>query len=676
MSSKKCGAFPILPEIWKVKMKKTLATGLVALLVSLSSHAQLAPQNKGNLCSNPWVRNVSRVLQNVEISTGEINPVDLTFLDGGALVAGFEASSEPAFTDGLYSRTDTWKVTTEGLPDFHINADTLIKAGFTHDVEATFIRHFKDSCEAKTSVPMWPTRAPLSTARALHPGFNNGQYFVFKAGLGFIVSAETIKMLGVPGAGVSLKGEYLLEGYYQIHVMRMSDKLIRLKVLARRGKEKEASLNVGVQGEFKVWSVKLDRKKIKRVLNPDPISLTYNRTHASVFMVDYVLDLTDPKVAAAYDLMVTKAKGLALVNLALPFKDQAALERALLMNISPLEDLYSSDFQSGNVGRIQRNIRSSATLDSHMWGVELGNRIAGIGYQNGSSVSRINLREPNDELSRYLLTTHETEIDAIWFLSWGRVIDQRRMQSLFEDSGDQAKMKPLEMVLTIEKKDKRLSVKELSKVRKVLLKTISDQVYVQIPWQDWKQDTGKALNFGMRLNVTLFPEAILNAPVLTAKELMVSYPRYLADKGLKATDFYSSSVTYNPRGPSTGLTAEEKFKRGIKEIADKLSYSFNNRLEESDRIEKFLELQSNPIFAQTGYGFLMSIVPEKTREWFIVNLDMTADGKKLQYVYGSMERSLLFKRILLIKAALENEDLDLRREAESISVTEPVSALN
>lgn len=654
-------------------MKKTLALGFIAL--TLSSHAQVTPPKQSELCKNPWVRNVSRVLQNYEISTGEINPVDLKFLDGGAFVAGYEAQSEPAFTDGLYSRTDTWKVKTEGIPDFHLNADTLIKAGVRHEVEATFIRHFTDSCEAKTSVPMWPTRAPLSTARALHPDFKAGQYFIFKAGLGFVVSAETITMLGVPGAGVSLKGEYLLEGYYQIHVMRMNDKLVRLKVLARRGKEREASLNVGVRGDFKVWSIKLDRKKIKRVLNPDPISLTYNNSHASVFMVDYVLDLTDPKVAAAYDQMVTSARQYALLQLALPFKDKDALERALLMNIAPLEDLYSSDFQAGTVGRIQRNIRSSATLDSNMWGVELGNRIAGIGYQNGSSVSRINLREPNDDLSRYLLTTHETEVDAIWFLSWGRVIDQRKMQSLFEDNQEQNKLKPIEMVLTVEKKDKRLSVKELSKVRKILLKTISDQVYVQIPWQDWKQDTGKALNFGMRLNVTLFPEAILNAPVLSMKELMVSYPRFLAEKNLKATDFYSSTSSYGPHGPSTVVTADQKFKKGIQEIAEKLSISFSNRYEDADRVEKFIELQSNPIFAQTGYGFLMSITPEKTREWFIVNLDMTADGKKLQYVFGAVERSLLFKRILLIKAALEEEDLDLRREAESLSIDNPFATM-
>lgn len=650
-------------------MKKILLPGLMAL--ALSSHAQVGTEKQSELCKNPWVRNVSRVLQNYEISTGEIKPVDLQFLDGGALVAGYEAQSEPAFTDGLYSRTDTWKVTTEGIPDFQISANTLVKAGVRHEVEATFIRHFKDSCEAKTSIPMWPNRSPLSTARALGSDFTAGQYFIFKAGLGFVVSAETVKMLGVPGAGVSLKGEYLLEGYYQIHVMKMSDKLVRLKVLARRGKEKEASLNVGVQGDFKVWSIKLDRKKIKRVLNPDPISITYNRSNASVFMVDYILDLTDPKVAAAYNQMVMSARQYALLQLALPFKNKEALEKALLMNIAPLEDLYSSDFQAGKVGRIQRNIRSTATLDSRMWGVELGNRIAGIGYQNGSSVSRISMREPNDDLSRYLLTTNEREVDAIWFLSWGRVVDQRRMQSLFEDNDEQKRLKPIEMVLTVEKKDKRLSVRELSKVRKILLKTISDQVYVQIPWQDWKQDTGKALNFGMRLNVTLFPEAILNAPVLSAKELMVSYPRFLAEKNLKATDFYTSTSTYNPHGTTTSVTAEQKFRKGIQEIAEKLSYSFSNRFEDTDRVEKFLELQDNPIFAQTGYGFLMTITPNKTREWFIVNLDMTADGKKLQFVYGAMERSLLFKRILLIKAALEEEDLDLRREAESLTINNP-----
>ncbi|MES2526299.1 MAG: hypothetical protein V4598_04405 [Bdellovibrionota bacterium] len=642
-------------------MKIILALGLVAL--SLNSYALPLPSN--DLCKNPYVRNISRVLQNVEIDVG-LNPVDLEFLDGGALVAGYHGESEPAFFDGLYSRTDTWKVKTEGIPDFHLNADTLVKAGVRHEIEASFIRHFKDSCEAKTTVPMWPNRAPLTSKRALAPDFKVGHYFVFKAGLGFVVSAETLKMLGVPGLGVSLKGEYLLEGYYQIHVMRIDDKHIRLKVLARRGKEKDVSLSVGVQGEFNVWGVKVDRSGFKRLLNPDPIKVFYNKTHASVFMVDYLLDMTEPKVAKAFDEMVNKAINYKAIQLAIPFKDVKELERSLVMNIAPLENIYASDFQAGNLGRIQRNIRSSATLDSNIWGVELGNRIAGIGYESGSSVSRINLREANDDLSRYLLTTNETQVDALWLFSWGRVITQRRMQSLFETTEDDKTLKPLEMVLTVEKKDKRLSLKEFAKVRKILLKTISDQVYVNIPFQDWKQDTGKALNFGMRLNVTLFPEAILNAPVLSAKELMVSYPRYLSDKGLKPRDFYSDTPAMGRGGQA--VSADEKFKKGIKEIAEKLSYSFNNTRADSERIEKFLELQKNPIFSQTGFGFLMSIAPLKTKEWFIVNLDMSADGKKLQFVYGSVERSALFRKILSIKAALEDEDLDLRREAESISV--------
>ncbi len=646
-------------------MNKILALGLMCF--SLATFAD--PGTGNSLCKNSYARNVSRILQNVELSTGDLDPIDLTFLDGGAFVSGFRAESEPAFTDGLYSRSDIWRVKTDGVPDFRMNADTLIKAGVRHEVEAMFIRHYKDSCAAKTAIPMWPNRAPLSSVKALHPEFTPGQYFVFKAGLGFVASAETIKLLGVPGAGVSLKGEYLLEGFYQIHIMRINDKLIRLKVLARRGSEKEASLSVGVQGEFKVWGLKVDRSGFKRVLNPDPIRLFYNKNNASVFMADYILDMTEPKVARAFDQLVKGAKNYTSVHFALPFKNVKDIERALLMNIAPLEDLYMSDFQTGNLGRIQRNLRSSATLDSNIWGVELGNQLAGLGYENGSSVSHINVRQANNDLSHYLLTTHQREVDAAWMLSWGRVINHRRMQALFETNEIREEAKPIELVLTVEKKDKRLSLKEFSKIRKLLLKTISDQVYVQIPWMNWKQDTGKAVNFGMRLNVTLYPEAILNAPMLSMKELLVSYPGFLSDKGLSATDFYSNPQPAPGQRPIRLPTAEEKFKKGIKQIAERLSLSFNHSRPENERIENFLALQDNPIFSQTGFGFLMSLTPEKTREWFIVNLDMTADGKKLQYTYGAVDRSALFKKILLIKAALEDEDLDLRREAESLIVS-------
>ena len=64
----------------------------------------------------------------------------------------------------------------------------------------------------------------------------------------------------------------------------------------------------------------------------------------------------------------------------------------------------------------------------------------------------------------------------------------------------------------------------------------------------------------------------------------------------------------------------------------------------------------------------MALRPEKMKQNYHFDLDISSNEAIIDYSYGDSELSSLYKKILTIKAALDDDALDLLREAESISL--------
>src|SRR5690606_493741 len=135
---------------------------------------------------------------------------------GGSFVAGYEYEVEPAYTKGLYSRSDQWYIGVDATPDDSIisseDLDIDLSGGLKNETIATFTRFFNDPCEAMRATPYSPRRIPLKVKTALGPKFNVGDYFLFRGSVGFVVSAEILSMLSSSVWGLGLSGSFLMEG--------------------------------------------------------------------------------------------------------------------------------------------------------------------------------------------------------------------------------------------------------------------------------------------------------------------------------------------------------------------------------------------------------------------------------------------------------------------------------
>lgn len=620
-------------------------------------------------CRSERFRSYAEQLATLEPSA-DLNLLDIDLFPGGSMVAGFEYEVEPAYTKGLYSRTDRWLVSTKALPGRDVNIadgiDARLTAGLENQTVATFTRFFKDPCAAMLANPYSPRRIPLKAEVALGPKFKQGDYFLFRGSVGFVASAEIMGLISSSLWGIGLSGSYLVEGFYQLHIVRLSEKHVRLKIVAHRGKEIKASLGVGFEGDFEVFGVSPLDRQLEKFVNTKPLKLQGHVGKSNVFMVDYVLDLTDPDVEEAFERVLPKAKQFRNLNLAGPFRGRKNLEANLLLDLTPLEELYRSDYANERVDRIKRNFRTSSDQNAYGFGLHAGNRILGFKLDKGISTARMSIMQEDETLERFLLKSWERDWDGRFLYSWSRSIKASGFQALFTANDSFEELRPVNMVKFVNHKKTRFTFKDFQKLKLELRKSLPHDIYRGIPFSSWPQKEGqKFINFGLRYQLIMAPESILEAPDLSAEEIKVFYRDHLKSKGLSAIDFYADNY-----GDSNLPTAEESFTGELSSMARILSKALDQKVPAMERLEMITKLRMNKLFSETGLSFLMSLQPAKQRQYYHLDLDISSNEALIDYSYGEAEISSLYKKILTIKAALDDDALDLIREAESLSLPE------
>ncbi len=594
----------------------------------------------------------------------DLDLVDLDLFPGSSIVAGYEYEVEPAYTNGLYSRTDSWQIGFKAIPGMDLGGslDTRLSAGVRTRTEATFIRFFKDPCEAMLSKPYSPRRIPLTAHRALSPKFEIGDYFLFRGSMGFVAGADIFQMLGSSFWGVSFSGSYLIEGNYQVHIVRIDDKHIRLKVIAHRGRGFNASVGLGYENEFNVFSIERLNDRLERFVNTKPVKLTANLGHAKVFMVDYVLDLTDPEVVAAYEDLLPKAKDFRNLDLIKEF--EKGIDSDLLLDLSALEEIYRRDYQNGNVARLQRNLRSSSDQDAFGFGLEVGNKVVGFEIKRGTSNANMSIPQANDAVDRFMLKSWEKKSESRFFYSWLRTKNNEGLRALFKADKDFKEFEPLNIVKFINNKKNRFSYNNFLQLKKRLKKSLPDEIYSQIPWENWTQRRGKKFNnYGLRYELLMAPETIINAPELSAKEIKVLFKDHILSKGLRSDDYFIGSAT----GHNTQNSPDKDFDDSLNSLARTLSRALDKGRPSVERVELISKLRRNKLFADSGLSFLMALFPDKMRSFCHFDLNISSNEANIDFSYGDDSLSALYKKILTIKAALDDDGIDLIREAESLS---------
>jgi hypothetical protein len=639
----------------------------LSLFLGLSLISFYSVMASSRHCKGKRVKTVAEQIASLNPQT-DLNVIDLNIFNNGSFASGYDYVVEPAYTKGLYARKDNWLIEVKALPGQTINLekdwDLNLSGGSKNSMEASFIRFIKDPCEAMLANPYPPNRIPLKSSIALGSKFLIGDYFLFRASSGLVLSSEIVGLLGTPLWGVTLGGAYAMEGFYQIHIVRLDDDHIRFKIVGHRGRNFKASLGIGYKEKFEVFRIKALDNQLERFVNTKPVTLSAHKGNSKVFMIDYVLNLRDEKVSNAFEQALKKTNDFKNLDLTAPFKKQTNLEDSLLLDLTPLEDLYKTDYAQNNVKRIRRNIKTTSEQDSYGIGLDLGNKVFGLKLSGGGATSKMDITNPGEIVERYLLRTWEKSWESRFLYSYTRNRSEDSLSALFISDENYHKLTPLNVVREMSQRKNRFSFRDFQKLKIKLKKSLPMIVYKEIPFGDWKQDPSvKYFNFGFRYKLLMSPESILNAPELRAEEIRTRFKAYVAEKNLGSEDFFSSAG----RDPTIYTPAHE-FESSLFSLSSRLEKALNKDLPMRERLEEITKLKLNTLFAESGIGFIMSLHPNHMKELFHFELDISSNEAMIDFSFGLSQNIELYKKILTIKAALDDDALDLLRDAELLSL--------
>lgn len=597
---------------------------------------------------------------------GELDLLDLDLFDGGSFVAGYDYKVEPAYTAGLYSRTDGYMITTELTPktDIDVRGDDVLtlSGGMKHDTQVHFIRYFRDPCRAMLTKPYSPKRIPFKADTALSDKFNIGDYFIFRGSIGFIASGEMLALMGPSFMGLTIGGSYLLEGIYQAHIVRMDKTHVRLKIVAQRGYAAEGAVGVGIEPQFNVFNVKFLDNGLENLVDIKPIEMKANLNAGKVFLVDYVLDLSDHDVARAYEAVIKKVKSFKSLSLAAPFRKIKDVEANVILNLAPLEDLYRQDYSLGRKDRISRNLRTNAEQKAYTFGLYLGAKILGFNIERETDTLKMSLKTADDQTEKYLLKAWDRNWDGKIFFGWKSSKHEDGIRILLKGDKDFDDITPVNLIKHITEKRTRLSYNKFLKIKKLMKKAMPISVFDMIPWEKWQQKKKEThLNFGMRFELHMGPESLMKAPNLKIPEIKVFFKDHLKSKGLTPEDYFTR------QSDESGPSIEEQFESSLHQMAKNLEKVLDQGIPMTKRMDNIAKLRSNVLFSQSGLSFMMGLIPQRMGEWFNVNLIISSNQSSIDFTYGDEEISKLYKKVLTIKAALDDESVDLIRDAESVS---------
>ena len=213
------------------------------------------------------------------------------------LFRSYRYEVEPSYMDGWYSRMDKWTMNATLRPgDFIDNEDLPISLNIDHGVDVVFVRQFKERKEAMTALPYTFARLPLK-AKWARDNLQPGDFVSIPTRLNVVIGAGMSFNDGVFGAGVHT--HYLLSGEFQVHIFRMKDDKVRVKLIALRKRGKGAGAHAGV--EFKIFGIGFLDKQIKKFVGLDLASVGINKENGNLFLLDYTFDLKDEPSSKAYN---------------------------------------------------------------------------------------------------------------------------------------------------------------------------------------------------------------------------------------------------------------------------------------------------------------------------------------------------------------------------------------
>jgi len=614
---------------------------------------------------------------------------DLNITEGIGIATGYRYEVEPSYINDWYSRIDKWVLNTNLRPgDFLKDADLPISINVDNGLEVLFVRQFKTRKEAMTAIPYTFAKLPLK-AELARKNLKPGDFVSLPARLNIVVSAG----LGVTEGIVrqSANTHYLLSGEFQIHIFRMKDDKVRIKIIALRKRQKGADVSTDL--DFKIFGIGIVDRRIKKLIDMNLAKLDWNKQTGNLFLMDFVYDLKDPKSRKAYNQILSstyKFKNMKILN---PFQSHREIEDQLISDLTMTEELFYKDREKSQANRrVDRVFKGSNEFENKKSGYKIGFNIAKFSKEQTYSENQITYVDRKDKKHHFFFPTHtvvkerkllfgfsRTSKIMNYFALWptnaqGQSLDEsRRVQVLEGRNGSDdilvQELPPIDAPegespdfkdfgMSVDMKNKRSWGWEQREFKEYLQRNIPGFIYDQIPWGDWEEEK-KRFNARYFFQVIIHKVAIGNLARTTRGSLHKKMDAYMETIPLPRVVDSGGHKNHGPK-PTWQSQHAWSIRKTVKGLDQALS--MEHVYSDRERIQKLIELRKHEAFQELGAGFMISLMDHrKLPKHISITLHMSAkDTQTLTFQFGEHELQELYKELQYVQGVMNNRSFDMR----------------
>lgn len=589
------------------------------------------------------------------------NLFDIDLAQGVALSSKYRYQVEPSYQDKYYTRVDRWR-TTFGINIGDIAPD-VIKApfhfGVSRNSDIFFVRQFKDRVHALRAIPYTLAKLPLNAKLAFY-SLDPGDFVSIPANLSISVGAgaSTSWLTGPIGIEASAGVNYVISGEFTLHIFRLDQDRVRLKLMSTRGYTKSAGLNINQS--FNIFGVRLLDKLVNRLYDNNLGSINGGIHPGGQFVIDYVFNLRDEKAQKAYNNILSstyKFKDLISIN---KLTDASDLKDQLISTYELADQLFEEDKGKENP-RVERIFKGFNNYDGHNRGFKIGVIVASYKRDYTFTESNISYINKNNETQEFFYPLYgeyrETKIG-------GSILENKEQMnknffSLLPTKGELYQNLNPEYGLTFERRDRHFTASEQRLVYKFIRAQLPDTKLKEIDISSWNDGlTKKEVRIFYQL--VLKNAAFEHLETLSKEDIRKALDIYLKDRRKISSD---AADTGMQKLADWFFITKRIQADQVQDLAETLHHLFTDKKTDlKTKSSKLVQLRENYIFAKIGVGFLASLLPEKILdEGTYVRLEMYAkDYPAVNFNYGELQYKELYGQLNTVQMRLSNRSYDLR----------------
>lgn len=621
----------------------------------------------------------------------ETSALSVDLLEGISLGAHYKYRVEPSYRENYFTRVDAYTLKNGANPGDLLGA-LPISVGLSRNSEILFAQQFTSGTLARSPASTYlPTRLPLTAERAL--ALKPGDYVRFRTQMGLLANAGQVWPLAgyllKAGGGIAI----LLEGEYQVHVFRLDEGRVRIRLVAERARDLSARSGVSVTPVVKAAILNRIGQRLEPLANLATLdveaSLAASRERSELFLVDYTLNLRDAAVADAYSALFKPRVSLSDVVVANPLRGNFQLRDKLLSSIEELDQLARAALGEP-APRVDRHFQGSnyAATSSVNFNVKLSTfDVTRTRLYRNNFLTRSDLTPQGDVRTHYLLPTWSHFRDRNMMFGMLDENQRRSADALFVADAQGNPVQFLNIGFGLEYKDARLRPSEYRRMRRKIELLLNDEAEAELAElmaaTGWLEDKYRR-NISVSLNY-FFRKAALDGLVAAGfgeqQKLRAALVEFIA-QGIDSGEFPYYQGTLDEligaelagRAREQAITAEiqRRWSREIARVSDALSLAFTAGEDNVQRMNAVLRLRRNSFYQRVGTAFWAELVQQAEldlKQVMFLRLQLTAEGYQgIEYTYGEPGERALYESVQLIQTLLNDRSLDMRRPGDLDSV--------